>query len=999
MAQYIPRQPVDTSTINAPTLKTGASAGPAIQGIGRVEIIDGGSRDWEKAFNVVAAGLDSAATKVEAVEDANVKEEIVKAHIAGVMADPYDATGDKRLQKAFDTGRSVRELREWSAETQDLMTGEWASLTPSEAATKMTERWKEKRVEYQSDPALTDSLDQYVTELMPHMATIHAGANKKIRQQQAGDSIAKDLSTDLLAVGNGEISAAQFGNKYNMYMRNGVYGLAPDDAAKAIGAAVSGLADEDLRNVDKPGYSPKFTAVVEALKNSPVDTEDPTSTLYHRGAAAEGLQRAEAQFTKALTGRVTLEKVSRITDLNLRADRGEVAIEDVFKANSEYGLGLSADEMVSLAHRSAKKASEAFKTSAAVGAYERGDLTAVAQMDAKDRNAAADALMERVQQVAGEDQDRAFRYLLSYMQQGLPFKTLAERNRMAVMAVPTNADGQVNPRLQQVLRDFQAARSAGIADLAEYFGGEEAVMRLSDMTLLMENGSDINAAAKQVAQATAGGEVARKDAQVALNKDRAMQKFFENELLDKPGINIFGAGTSETKDPRMYAEFVRLSEMYYMSGATGGSTEKAFDAAKRRLLSRAEMVNGTYVLRPAGSPSLAQKIGVQNGRTFEDAFNSYIASIPQENLHRLFPDVAADEAIEQANIKVRMNSSGDALMLMYASKEGITAFGAQHLPFGELALMEDSRKATFATIEALNADANMQTKVQQLEEDIYNMLEAGPQAAWATVPELYGLNASQWSDLPDKEKFTIMRDWQAREYNEKLGTVNGFRTAIGQALATPVSFDAFAPEDEAEKWKRVTWSVTRPGSLPARQSPEGKRLMRDRAFMSNEGYVTKALGLPRSYSAQLMLTRVVESDNGRFREQQGGGPAVGVYQMEPATAEDLLKWTAATSPDRFRTLMRMAGPKQDTLARAMLGAAKDPMSLERFRVPSDVINLVKKNDLFAAGLAAMHYYRYVGDNMPDDWGSRIETHIKEYNRGGKANRTHSERALKAHGLL
>ena len=39
----------------------------------------------------------------------------------------------------------------------------------------------------------------------------------------------------------------------------------------------------------------------------------------------------------------------------------------------------------------------------------------------------------------------------------------------------------------------------------------------------------------------------------------------------------------------------------------------------------------------------------------------------------------------------------------------------------------------------------------------------------------------------------------------------------------------------------------------------------------------------------LMMTAAVESDLGTFWYQQGGGPALGIFQMEPATYDDIFR--------------------------------------------------------------------------------------------------------------
>jgi hypothetical protein len=126
----------------------------------------------------------------------------------------------------------------------------------------------------------------------------------------------------------------------------------------------------------------------------------------------------------------------------------------------------------------------------------------------------------------------------------------------------------------------------------------------------------------------------------------------------------------------------------------------------------------------------------------------------------------------------------------------------------------------------------------------------------------------------------------------------------------------------------------------------------------------------------LMLTWAHESEGGKYRKQVGGGPALGVFQMEPATFNDIVKNYLKYRPEVYE-LVKQLGPlnsqelvNNDLLAAAMarlqyrrakekLPSATDPVLLAGYwdrHYQSD-----GKVDLDKQGDAIADYRKYVTD--------------------------------------
>lgn len=107
----------------------------------------------------------------------------------------------------------------------------------------------------------------------------------------------------------------------------------------------------------------------------------------------------------------------------------------------------------------------------------------------------------------------------------------------------------------------------------------------------------------------------------------------------------------------------------------------------------------------------------------------------------------------------------------------------------------------------------------------------------------------------------------------------------------------------------------------------------------------------------LILTAAAESLGGRYLHQLGDGPAVGIYQMEPATHDDIWRnWLAYREHTVGRVRhFEIPGLYDDDNAREMAGNLYYATAMCRCHYRRDPHPLPSQNDL--SGLAA--YYKRV----------------------------------------
>lgn len=106
--------------------------------------------------------------------------------------------------------------------------------------------------------------------------------------------------------------------------------------------------------------------------------------------------------------------------------------------------------------------------------------------------------------------------------------------------------------------------------------------------------------------------------------------------------------------------------------------------------------------------------------------------------------------------------------------------------------------------------------------------------------------------------------------------------------------------------------------------------------------VLKELNLHSDNAVNLLIgTAAQESHLGRYRKQLGGGPALGIFQMEPATFDDIVKNYLRYKPELAARIERVA-------------------RISRFKAED-----LENNDLLATCMARVHYLR-VREAIPSD---------------------------------
>ena len=106
--------------------------------------------------------------------------------------------------------------------------------------------------------------------------------------------------------------------------------------------------------------------------------------------------------------------------------------------------------------------------------------------------------------------------------------------------------------------------------------------------------------------------------------------------------------------------------------------------------------------------------------------------------------------------------------------------------------------------------------------------------------------------------------------------------------------------------------------------------------------VLKELNLHSDNAVNLLMgTAAQESHLGKYRRQLGGGPALGIFQMELATFDDIVKNYLRYKPELAARIERVA-------------------RISRFKAED-----LENNDLLATCMARVHYLR-VREAIPSD---------------------------------
>ena len=104
----------------------------------------------------------------------------------------------------------------------------------------------------------------------------------------------------------------------------------------------------------------------------------------------------------------------------------------------------------------------------------------------------------------------------------------------------------------------------------------------------------------------------------------------------------------------------------------------------------------------------------------------------------------------------------------------------------------------------------------------------------------------------------------------------------------------------------------------------------------------------------LMGTAAQESHLGKYRKQIGGGPALGIYQMEPATFDDIVKNYLSSKPVLKEKIIEVSGVTELN--------------------SKDLVN----NDRLSTCMARVHYLR-VKEGIPSSLDGQARYWKKYYN--------------------
>ena len=119
--------------------------------------------------------------------------------------------------------------------------------------------------------------------------------------------------------------------------------------------------------------------------------------------------------------------------------------------------------------------------------------------------------------------------------------------------------------------------------------------------------------------------------------------------------------------------------------------------------------------------------------------------------------------------------------------------------------------------------------------------------------------------------------------------------------------------------------------------------------------VLKELNLHSDNAVNLLMgTAAQESHLGKYRRQLGGGPALGIFQMEPATFDDIVKNYLRYKPELTTRIERVA-------------------RVSRFKAAD-----LENNDLLATCMARVHYLR-VREAIPSDLEGWARFWMRYYN--------------------
>lgn len=133
------------------------------------------------------------------------------------------------------------------------------------------------------------------------------------------------------------------------------------------------------------------------------------------------------------------------------------------------------------------------------------------------------------------------------------------------------------------------------------------------------------------------------------------------------------------------------------------------------------------------------------------------------------------------------------------------------------------------------------------------------------------------------------------------------------------------------------------------------------------------IGLCSDSAVELLMgTCAQESALGKYRRQIGGGPALGIMQMEPATYRDITKNYLRYKPELTRQILKVSGLKE-------MPEAEELVMNDRFAICMARVHYLRFKGAIPSNLEGWAHYWKVHYNTRFGKGTEVEF-INNYNR-------------------
>lgn len=139
----------------------------------------------------------------------------------------------------------------------------------------------------------------------------------------------------------------------------------------------------------------------------------------------------------------------------------------------------------------------------------------------------------------------------------------------------------------------------------------------------------------------------------------------------------------------------------------------------------------------------------------------------------------------------------------------------------------------------------------------------------------------------------------------------------------------------------------------------------------------KNLGLWSAASEALMIGTALHESHLTYLKQVGGGPALGIYQIEPATHQDVWRYLSEINPTLGEAVMNCAAvtPTQQDQLVSNLTYATAIARVRYWMVPDPLPNA--DNLIGLSHYWKDHYNTHLGAGSPMDWLDTYRRHFPQ----------------------